>query len=164
MYTCKINLFTKSVSQMIHIIKYSTFKVPSVSYSIFYGVGKHAMWMILWEYCTDICCFCLILTKSIALYSIRIHVLCCNHFTACLCKRCTLMWSNECNAITYTSYYLLNKAKFEDYQWGSCGVLKPHSLTLKRLGNFFQNVILFSNVVHHKCNIFIWNWSNAMNV
>ena len=25
MYTCKINLFTKSVSQMIHIIKYSTF-------------------------------------------------------------------------------------------------------------------------------------------
>ena len=37
-------------------------------------------------------------------------------------------------------------------------------LTLKRLGHFFQNVILFSNVVHHKCNIFIWNWSNTMNV
>ena len=27
-------------------------------------------------------------------------------------------------------------------------------LTLKRLGHFFQNVILFSNVVHYKCNIF----------
>ena len=27
-------------------------------------------------------------------------------------------------------------------------------LTLKRLGQFFQNVILFSNLVHHKCNIF----------
>ena len=29
MYICKISLFTKSVSQMIHIIKYSTFKLPS---------------------------------------------------------------------------------------------------------------------------------------
>ena len=38
-------------------------------------------------------------------------------------------------------------------------------LTLKRLGHFFQNVILFSNVVHYKCNIFfVWNWSNTMNV
>ena len=27
-------------------------------------------------------------------------------------------------------------------------------IIIKRLGNFFQNVILFSNVVHHKCNIF----------
>ena len=26
--------------------------------------------------------------------------------------------------------------------------------TLKRLGQFFQNVILFSNLVHHKRNIF----------
>ena len=37
-------------------------------------------------------------------------------------------------------------------------------LTLKRLGHFFQNVILFSNVVRYKCNIFIWNWSNTMNI
>ena len=37
-------------------------------------------------------------------------------------------------------------------------------LTLKRLGHFFLNVILFGNVVHHKCDIFIWNWSNTMNV
>ena len=39
-----------------------------------------------------------------------------------------------------------------------------HSLTLKWLGHFFQSVALFSNVVHHKCNIFILNWSNTMNV
>ena len=31
------------------------------------------------------------------------------------------------------------------------------SLTLKRLGHFFQNVILFSNVVHYMYNVFIWN-------
>ena len=37
------------------------------------------------------------------------------------------------------------------------------SLTPKRLGHFFKNVILFRNVVHHKCDIFIWNWSNTMN-
>ena len=42
--------------------------------------------------------------------------------------------------------------------------LKFIFLTLKQLGYFFQNVILFSNAVHHKCNIFIWNWSNTMNV
>ena len=40
----------------------------------------------------------------------------------------------------------------------------PGTLTLKRLGHFFQNVILFSKLLHHKCNIFIWNWSNIMNV
>ena len=35
-----------------------------------------------------------------------------------------------------------------------------YHLTLKWLGHFFfQNVILFSIVVHHRCNIFIWNWS-----
>ena len=37
-------------------------------------------------------------------------------------------------------------------------------LTPKRLGHFFKNVILFRNFVHHKCDIFIWNWSNTMNV
>ena len=42
-------------------------------------------------------------------------------------------------------------------------VLLSLELTLKQLGIFF-NVIIFSNVVHHKCTIFIWNWSNAMNV
>ena len=36
------------------------------------------------------------------------------------------------------------------------------SLTLKRLGHFFQNVILFSNVVQQKCNIFIWKCSNKL--
>ena len=34
------------------------------------------------------------------------------------------------------------------------------SLTLKRLGHFFQNVISFSNV-HHKWNIFIWNYETV---
>ena len=43
-------------------------------------------------------------------------------------------------------------------------VSAPEGLTLKQLGHFFQSVILFSNVVHYKCNIFIWNWSNTMNV
>ena len=43
--------------------------------------------------------------------------------------------------------------------WRHCNV----SITFKRLGHFFQNVILFSNSVHHKCTI-VWNWTNAMNV
>ena len=38
------------------------------------------------------------------------------------------------------------------------------TLTLKRLGHFFQNVILFSNLAHQKCNIFVWKWFNTMNV
>ena len=36
-------------------------------------------------------------------------------------------------------------------------------LTLKRLGHFFQNVILFSNLVHHKCNIFLFE-TGPMNI
>ena len=39
-----------------------------------------------------------------------------------------------------------------------------HFLTPKRLCHVFKNVILFRDVVHHKCDIFIWNWSNTMNV
>ena len=38
------------------------------------------------------------------------------------------------------------------------------SLTLKQLGNFCQNVILFSHVVHHEWNILVWNYSNRMNI
>ena len=37
-------------------------------------------------------------------------------------------------------------------------------LTLKKLGIFFQNVILYSNVFCSKCNILVWNWSNTMNI
>ena len=37
-------------------------------------------------------------------------------------------------------------------------------LTLKRLGRFFQYVILFPNVVQQKSNILIWNWPNKLNV
>ena len=29
---------------------------------------------------------------------------------------------------------------------------------------FFQYVILFPSVVQQKCDIFIWNWSNELNV
>ena len=29
---------------------------------------------------------------------------------------------------------------------------------------FFQNVIIFSNVIPYKCNILAWNWSNTMNI
>ena len=36
-----------------------------------------------------------------------------------------------------------------------CVVATSLNLTLKRLGHFFQNVILFSNVVLQTCNIFI---------
>ena len=44
------------------------------------------------------------------------------------------------------------------------GYVESRFLTLKRLGHFFQNVILFSNLAHQKCNIFVWNWFNTMNV
>ena len=37
-------------------------------------------------------------------------------------------------------------------------------LTLKQLGNNFQNVFLFSNIVLHKCNISVWNWPNTMDI
>ena len=45
-----------------------------------------------------------------------------------------------------------------------CGIYVIDLLTLKRLGNFFQNIILFPSVVHYKCSIFIWNWPSTMNV
>ena len=45
--------------------------------------------------------------------------------------------------------------------WGTSIVTAWHlaalsGLTLKRLGHFFQNVILFSNVVHYKWNFFLY--------
>ena len=44
------------------------------------------------------------------------------------------------------------------------GLIKVNHLTLKWLGHFFQYEILFPNVVQQMCNIFIWNWSNILNV
>ena len=41
-------------------------------------------------------------------------------------------------------------------------VTRPH--WVKWLGHCFQNVISFYDAVHLMCNIFIWNWSNTMNV
>ena len=41
------------------------------------------------------------------------------------------------------------------------------SLTPSPLNNWviiLQNVILFSDVVNHKCNILIWNWSYTMHI
>ena len=29
---------------------------------------------------------------------------------------------------------------------------------LKQLGHFFQNVIVFSDIVSFNCNISVWNW------
>ena len=37
-------------------------------------------------------------------------------------------------------------------------------LTPKRLGHFFKDSILNRKFVHHKCDIFIWNWSKTMDV
>ena len=55
--------------------------------------------------------------------------------------------------------------------WPQCmlphGIIRPSEgdyLTLKRLGHFFQYVILFPNVIQQKSNILIWNWSNKLNV
>ena len=45
----------------------------------------------------------------------------------------------------------------------SVGVLYA-SLTLKQLSHFFQNVILFSGVVHDKWSILVLNWSNIINI
>ena len=38
------------------------------------------------------------------------------------------------------------------------------ALTLKGLGHLLQNEVLITNVVQHRCNIFIWNWSNKINI
>ena len=46
----------------------------------------------------------------------------------------------------------------------SSSVTMISCLTLKQLGHFFQYLILFPNVVQQICNIFIWNWSNKLNV
>ena len=48
-------------------------------------------------------------------------------------------------------------------EWYDLQIHGQVDLTLKRLGHFFQYVILFPNVVQQKCNIFIWNWSNKLN-
>ena len=37
-------------------------------------------------------------------------------------------------------------------------------LTLQQLGNFFQNAILFCNISPNTCYIYVWNWSNLMNI
>ena len=40
--------------------------------------------------------------------------------------------------------------------YSNLGITAPaYVFTLKRLGLFFQNVTLFPNVVHHKCNVFM---------
>ena len=49
-------------------------------------------------------------------------------------------------------------------QWVKLPLELENELTPKWLGHFKKNVILFRNVVQHKCDIFIWNWSNTMNV
>ena len=43
------------------------------------------------------------------------------------------------------------------------GIYNYDYLTLKQLGIFFQNVVLFSHVFCIKCNILVLNWSDTMN-
>ena len=38
------------------------------------------------------------------------------------------------------------------------------ALTIKKLSNIFQNIILFSNIVPYNSNISVWIWSNTMNM
>ena len=35
-------------------------------------------------------------------------------------------------------------------------------LTLKQMGLRIQNLIQVSNIVHYKCDIFVYNWSNTI--
>ena len=61
---------------------------------------------------------------------------------------------------TKSSYPMVNRSDSKmDKNWNAIFKL----LTLKWLGHFFQNVISFSDAVY-LCAIFIWNWSNTMNV
>ena len=34
----------------------------------------------------------------------------------------------------------------------------------KRPGDFFQKAILFCNDVHNKCNTFVWDWPDTMDI
>ena len=65
-------------------------------------------------------------------------------------------WNNICDQLTIPETPILVPPHH-------CQVIETH-LTPKRLSHFFKNVILFCNVVHHKCDIFTWNWSNTMHV
>ena len=48
--------------------------------------------------------------------------------------------------------------------WEGINNSQGWTLTLKWLDHLFQYVILFPNVVQQKSFIFIWNWSNKLNV
>ena len=56
----------------------------------------------------------------------------------------------------YMKFHTVTTKHIINVMWKTC-------LTLKWVGHFFQNVISFSDAVHHICNSFIWNWSNTMN-
>ena len=61
--------------------------------------------------------------------------------------------------VCFLSIYFTDEIHKGVHTLGNC------CLTLKQLGNnFFQNVILFSNVISCKCNISVSNWSNTMNI
>ena len=79
------------------------------------------------------------------------------------------MWffSGESIILNYFETSLLNSSALAVELCLSC--TNPSScwfvLTLKRLGHFFfQNIILFSNVVHYESNIVIWYRSSAMDI
>ena len=72
------------------------------------------------------------------------------------------------NRTLHALYFIicLNKMFNKDLSCHDAHVTSLHCdiLTLKWLGHFFQNVISFSDDVQFMCNIFIWNWSNTMDV
>ena len=75
------------------------------------------------------------------------------------------VYKNRPNNYIYSDIFC-QEIQLYYYLWcrENLGLVMISSFTLKRLGHFVQNVILFSHFVHHKCNIFIWNWSNTMTV
>ena len=80
-----------------------------------------------------------------------------------------------CMQQSSTGQYILTEKSHQNWQLlpyhktmftfsDSC-LHKIHTLlTLKQWVIFFQNMILFSDLVHYKCNILVWNWFNTINI
>ena len=70
------------------------------------------------------------------------------------------MSSAKCEAYCLSLIVVFKVTRIFSHWNGKVG----QRLTLKRLGHFFQYVILFPSVIQQKYNIFIYNWSNKLNV
>ena len=62
-----------------------------------------------------------------------------------------ILYEAMCNLITKKHVWCYNV-------WINGTVIWWRCLTVKQLGNLFQNVIIFSNVFPYTCNISVWNW------